>query len=285
MNMKKITAIAAAVVIAAGICSGVPTGTGNSPLMAITAEAAIKQIGDLKATVTHSGVSIDITWSEVKNVDSYNIMVLYSTTAIPFNITDNAKIFALKSVPAGGETYISIPTIGLPLDISGKPYHYNVQILPLNKQGEPVDNTTNLTYYFDSLDDLDQTDFSAAIAAQNTPTADSSKTSVTAESDTLDELPVQKVSAPKNFKASKTKNTITLKWDEVEGADMYRVYKYNPETKKYEKYKNVKNPKCKITDLEAGTKYKFKVVSYDKNEDGKYVKGETSKAVSVTTKK
>ncbi|MCM1061784.1 MAG: fibronectin type III domain-containing protein [Eubacterium sp.] len=90
--------------------------------------------------------------------------------------------------------------------------------------------------------------------------------------------------APANFKASKTTNSVTLSWDAVEGADLYRVYKYNPETKKYEKYKDVKSAKCTVSGLKANTKYKFKVTAYDKV-NGKYVKGETSKAVSVTTKK
>lgn len=40
MNMKKIAAIAAAAVMAAGICAGVPAGTENSSLFAVTAEAA-----------------------------------------------------------------------------------------------------------------------------------------------------------------------------------------------------------------------------------------------------
>lgn len=40
MNMKKITAIAAAVVMAAGICTGVPKDTENIPALSITAEAA-----------------------------------------------------------------------------------------------------------------------------------------------------------------------------------------------------------------------------------------------------
>ncbi|MCM1381230.1 MAG: fibronectin type III domain-containing protein, partial [Muribaculaceae bacterium] len=90
--------------------------------------------------------------------------------------------------------------------------------------------------------------------------------------------------APANFKASKTTNSVTLSWDAVEGADMYRVYKYNEKTGKYEKYKDVKSAKCSVTGLSAGTKYKFKVTAYDKV-NGKYVKGGTSKAVSVTTKK
>lgn len=40
MNMKKVTAIAAAVIMAAGICTGVPTGTETASPLAVTAEAA-----------------------------------------------------------------------------------------------------------------------------------------------------------------------------------------------------------------------------------------------------
>lgn len=40
MNMKKIIAIAAAAIMAAGVCIGLPTGTENTPALAITAEAA-----------------------------------------------------------------------------------------------------------------------------------------------------------------------------------------------------------------------------------------------------
>lgn len=39
MNMKKIVAIAAAAIMAAGVCTGLPTGTENTPALAITAEA------------------------------------------------------------------------------------------------------------------------------------------------------------------------------------------------------------------------------------------------------
>ncbi|MDE6746476.1 MAG: fibronectin type III domain-containing protein, partial [Oscillospiraceae bacterium] len=91
--------------------------------------------------------------------------------------------------------------------------------------------------------------------------------------------------APSNIKASKTNNSVTLSWDKADGADIYRVYKYNDKTGKYEKYKDVTSAKCTVSGLSANTKYKFKVVSYSKNKDGKYVKGESSKAVSVTTTK
>lgn len=91
------------------------------------------------------------------------------------------------------------------------------------------------------------------------------------------------VPAPTDFKASKTNNSVTLSWDKVSGADLYRVYKYNEKAQKYEKYKDVTSAKCTISGLSANTKYQFKVTAYDKV-NGKYVKGGTSKAISVTTK-
>lgn len=92
-----------------------------------------------------------------------------------------------------------------------------------------------------------------------------------------------KLAAPANFKASKSTNKITLKWDAVEGAEAYKIYMYNAETGKYEKYKTVKSAKCTISGLKKGTKYKFKVVALD-SVNGKYKAGKTSKVVSVTTK-
>ncbi|MCM1523216.1 MAG: fibronectin type III domain-containing protein [Ruminococcus sp.] len=88
--------------------------------------------------------------------------------------------------------------------------------------------------------------------------------------------------APANFKASKTANSVTLSWDACQGAGLYRVYLYNSETKKYEKYKDVKTASCKIEGLKAKTKYSFKVAAYEKK-DGKYVQMGVSKSVSVTT--
>lgn len=90
-------------------------------------------------------------------------------------------------------------------------------------------------------------------------------------------------SVPSGFKTSKTNSSVTLTWNVVEGAELYKVYIYNTETGKFTKYKDVKNPKCRISGLEAGTKYRFKVAVYNKDEDGKSVKGAVSKTVSVTT--
>lgn len=383
MNMKKIAAAAAAAIMALGVCTGVPMSTENKPLLAITAEAAKDESGTLKATVTHSGVSIDMTWENVKNAAYYTIVIMYSTDKIPFSSTDNIKFFAIKKFTPNGDTVsdfsVSIPTIGLPIDINGKPYHYSVQITPMTNDDKVIDSNLYYGIWFDSLDDLEKTDFGGGSADTNknngTPQKTVSKSdkynadlnlpvnvsatggdskidvkwdkvkgaksykisisnagensykavgTVSSESYTIKNLKngsaydimitpdnsnnycvilnnvlvggdsssksntqskTEKVSAPTNIKAKKTSNSVTLTWDKADGADMYRVYKYNEKTGKYEKYKDVKSAKCTISGLKANTKYKFKVVSYSKNSDGKYVKGESSKAVSVTTKK
>lgn len=290
MKMKKITAFAAAMVIAAGICTGVPAGTGTGSPLAITAEAATANGGDLKATVTYSGVSIDVKWEKVNAAAYYNVFVYYSTDALPLDL-NNAECFAQETVTPTADTgswlTLSIPTEGLTLAIDGKPVSYCVFILPITKDKELVNGNLMYLGYFDSLDDLEKTKFNAdgTINFDDTskPADKNKETKTETKTETKEET--KKVSAPKNFKAKKTSSSVTLSWDAVDGADMYRVYKYNDKTKKYEKYKDVTAAKCTVSGLKAGTKYKFKVTAYSKNKDGKYVKGESSKAVSVTTKK
>ncbi len=92
-----------------------------------------------------------------------------------------------------------------------------------------------------------------------------------------------KLAAPANVKAKAGDGKVTLTWDKVKGADAYRVYMYNAETKKYEKCKLMKGTKATIKDLENGKTYKFKVAAAIKS--GKtYKTGTASKAVSVTLK-
>lgn len=112
-----------------------------------------------------------------------------------------------------------------------------------------------------------------AIAPCSVVYADTSKTA-SAQSD-----------VPTNFRASKTTTTVTLSWDEVDGADGYKVYMRNKSTDKYKRYKNVKGNSCTIKGLTQNTKYYFKVsVLYKK--DGKYYEQDNSMSnpVTVTTK-
>ncbi len=72
------------------------------------------------------------------------------------------------------------------------------------------------------------------------------------------------------IEASQTITTITLKWSKVTGADGYRVYRYDSKTKKYVKLKDVTSTTLKISDLKAGTKYKYRVRAFTKDEDTIY---------------
>lgn len=113
----------------------------------------------------------------------------------------------------------------------------------------------------------------SAIAPCNIAYAETSKTA-----EVVSEVPV-------NFKATKTATSITLKWDEVKGADGYRVYMKNPTSGKYEKYKSVTKNSCKVTGLKSGTKYYFKVSVLVKNgEKYKEKANSKSKAAAFTTK-
>ena len=82
--------------------------------------------------------------------------------------------------------------------------------------------------------------------------------------------------------ATQTTSTITLKWSKVTGADGYRVYKYDTKKKKYVKVKDVTKTTLKISDLKVGTKYKYKVRAYTKD-DGT-IWGDYSKVFETATK-
>ena len=92
-------------------------------------------------------------------------------------------------------------------------------------------------------------------------------------------------SVPSGFKTTSTSSSVTLTWDAVEGAELYKVYMYKSETGKFTKYKDVKNPKCRVSGLKADTKYSFKVVAYTKGDGTELVKGKSSKTVSASTEK
>lgn len=83
--------------------------------------------------------------------------------------------------------------------------------------------------------------------------------------------------------ATQTTTSITLKWSKVKGATGYRVYKYNSETKKYEKITGTTSTSFKVKDLKAGTTYKFKIKAYSKV-DGTTLWGNASAVFETATK-
>ena len=59
-------------------------------------------------------------------------------------------------------------------------------------------------------------------------------------------------------------SSIKLTWTKVNGAKGYRVYSYNPETKKYSTIKTLSGTSYTVTGLESGTNYTFSVRAYGK---------------------
>ncbi len=74
--------------------------------------------------------------------------------------------------------------------------------------------------------------------------------------------------APKKVTGLTASNTaptsITLSWSSVNGAEGYRVYKYNPSTGKYSKIGDTSKTSCVVKNLSPNTTYKFLVKSYHK---------------------
>lgn len=81
--------------------------------------------------------------------------------------------------------------------------------------------------------------------------------------------PPAKVSNVDTEKKSST--YLTLSWKKVSGASGYRVYKYNTDTKTYEKVTTIASGSTtsyKVTGLASATEYQFKVRAYKKTDDG-----------------
>ncbi len=102
--------------------------------------------------------------------------------------------------------------------------------------------------------------------------------SVTVTTGKMDKAPTPKATA--------TKNTVTLKWSEVEGATGYRVYQYSPSKDKYVVKASIKGKTTyKLTGLKEDTTYKFKIKPYAKTSKGVvWVKASSATAIQTVDK-
>ena len=81
-----------------------------------------------------------------------------------------------------------------------------------------------------------------------------------------------------------TLNSITITWENAEGANGCRVYKYNTKTKKFVKVASIKNKTTyTFKDLEKGQNVKYKLQPYYKDSKGNVAFGYESKVYSVYT--
>ena len=84
---------------------------------------------------------------------------------------------------------------------------------------------------------------------------------------------------------SQTRNTVTLRWDSVFGADGYRVYKYNAKKKKFDIYRDTANTEIQVSKLSPETRYVFKIAGYKKSGKTKLVGTASAKKVAYTAPK
>ncbi|MBQ8503552.1 MAG: fibronectin type III domain-containing protein [Clostridia bacterium] len=79
-----------------------------------------------------------------------------------------------------------------------------------------------------------------------------------------------------------SQTTVTLKWETVENARFYYVYKLNAQTEKYELYSAVKENEITVGNLESGKTYYFKVMPI-RIRAGKRVPGEACEKLTAVT--
>lgn len=82
--------------------------------------------------------------------------------------------------------------------------------------------------------------------------------------------------------ASKTSNSISLKWNKVDGATGYRVYVYDSKTKAYKTVTTTTKNSYKISGLKPNTSYKYAVKAYVKTVSGNVWADESTK-ITVKT--
>ncbi len=97
-------------------------------------------------------------------------------------------------------------------------------------------------------------------------------------------LAVPKLGLVTNYDYTATLNSVTVTWEAVEGANGYRVYKYDAKTKKYVKVASIKNKTTyTFKSLEKGQYVKFKLQPYFKDSKGNVAFGPKSNAFSPAT--
>lgn len=112
---------------------------------------------------------------------------------------------------------------------------------------------------------------------------ESSKTSTAAAvtTETVSTAPAE-IKAPSNIQTESDAVTIVATWDQVEGADAYRIYSYDPDTDDYITFLEIEDIGFYVTGLASGLTYIFKVASLTGTE-GNYVEHGISEPIAVAT--
>lgn len=119
------------------------------------------------------------------------------------------------------------------------------------------------------------------IAAETSAANTTDTASESATVNESDPVATEKVSGIKAEKADAA--SITLTWNEISGADGYKVYGKTESAEKYKLLATVEKPSAVIKELKSGTVYCFKIKAYRKNADEKAVSGPASEEYKAVT--
>ncbi len=108
----------------------------------------------------------------------------------------------------------------------------------------------------------------------------------------FENMPGANVTAKELFKNSKpvlkvteyTESSVTLSWSALENAELYQVYKYNSETKKYKKIKTTSQLKFTDKGLSSGELPSYKIRGYYRDEDGDIIYSSFSSVFKASVK-
>ena len=277
---------------------------------ATTLKATTKPAGVSKLTASVKTTSVTLKWGKVTGADSYNVYLYNSKTkkydlyksvtgtsltvkSLKSATTYAFKVAAVKAKAEGSAKTVkattkpgavskltaSVKTTSVTLKWSKVSRADSYNVYKYNSKTKSYDLYKNVKGTSLTIKGLKSaTTYAYCVRAVK---LDSAKAKVTGEaksvSATTKPLAVSKVTA------AATSNSVTLKWDKVKGADDYRVYIYNAETKKYELYKNVTGTKLTVKNLDGKTKYTFTVRAAKVTADGEVTLA-AAKKISVKTK-
>ncbi len=108
----------------------------------------------------------------------------------------------------------------------------------------------------------------------------------TPEEDT-EESPESIVPVVNKLAAKAKKKAVKLSWETTDGISGYRIRRYNPETKKYERIKTIKDNSItawKDEGLDRNTTYKYRIKAYVETDEGIRYVGKAGNTVITTTK-
>ena len=93
-----------------------------------------------------------------------------------------------------------------------------------------------------------------------------------------------KLNAPENITATSDSSSVTIEWDEVDGADGYVLYRYSASKKAYIPVDSFEDTTCTVNDLKSGTTYRFRIAAY-KLKKGKKAAQKQSEMIKIATEK